>query len=290
MNSLTESHRAVEFPSAWLEISGDDADTFLQSQFTRDLRAIPPEGVYGLWLDHRGRIVADSIVRKLAASQYQIFSYYSPADTIRATLEKHIIADDVELLDRSHEAVLLVYAASDPIAGQLVDKAIWNLPAVRLGDSHRECLVAKQDADTLNFIADNPAPLNTESLRIRNGFFRIPTELDAEHSPADAGLASAVSLDKGCFLGQEVVARTLRLGRAIWQPALFQSKTPFHPSLPLPVGEPIQAKITSWSNTPDGGIGLGLMKSKYAESLREVDVISTDSTVHSLHCQPMPAQ
>lgn len=295
MNFKPNNTPGLESPAAWLEVSGDDADTFLQSQFSRDLRHIPAGGVYGLWLDHRGRIVADSIVRKLANNHYQLFSFYSSAAAIRATLEKHIIADDVELIDRTHQAKLRTILASNPSALYYMKAAQWELPPVRLGNLYREFLLTNEVSDTLSFKSSHPqsesTPTNIESLRIRNAFFRIPEELGTDRTPADAGLESAVSLDKGCFLGQEVVARTLRLGRATWQPAIFQTEKPFHPQLPMPIGEPLQARITSWSNTADeNGIGLGLMKSKYAETLSNTEVAGPDLSNISLHCHPVSAQ
>jgi folate-binding protein YgfZ len=290
MNPQPASPTNLNSPAAWIEVSGDDADTFLQSQFSRDLRNIPAEGVYGLWLDHRGRIVADSIVRKLADNHYQLFSFYSPAAIIRTTLEKHIIADDVELLDRTCEVQLLAIPASSPHASQYRKAAKWELPSVRLGIEWQEFLLSAEDTEPGNLASSAPEferPAgNIEFHRIRNRFFRIPEELGSNHTPADAGLEAAISLDKGCFLGQEVVARTLRLGRATWQPALFRSEKPFYPQLPMVIGEPIQAKITSWVNSADGGIGFGLVKSKFAETLSTIEVAQPDPQSISIDCKP----
>ena len=60
-------------PTAWLRVSGDDAASFLQGQFTNDLRAlVPGKGVYGLWLNHKGRVLADSFVLQGAGGEFWV--------------------------------------------------------------------------------------------------------------------------------------------------------------------------------------------------------------------------
>ncbi len=50
-------------------------------------------------------------------------------------------------------------------------------------------------------------PLEVEALRVRCGIPAVPNEINEEHNPWEAGLDEAVSLTKGCYIGQEVVAR-----------------------------------------------------------------------------------
>src|SRR5437016_12516025 len=84
-------------PAAWLRVSGADAASFLQGQFTNDLRSLGDQpSVYGLWLNVKGKVVADSFtLRGGAAQEFWLGSYFSPAAIIRERLEGHIIADDV---------------------------------------------------------------------------------------------------------------------------------------------------------------------------------------------------
>ena len=81
-------------------MSGEDASAFLQGQFTNDLRDLEAKGaVYGLWLNHKGRVIADSFVHRTATGDYWIGSYFSAADVIRKRLEAFVIADDVVIED-----------------------------------------------------------------------------------------------------------------------------------------------------------------------------------------------
>src|SRR5438046_523634 len=88
-------------PAAWLRITGADAATFLQGQFTNDLRALERGAeVYGLWLTVKGKVLADSfVVRGPRADEFCLGSYFSPAGVIRERLESHVIADDVVIED-----------------------------------------------------------------------------------------------------------------------------------------------------------------------------------------------
>ncbi len=90
-------------PAAWLRVAGPDAPSFLQGQFTNDLRALEKQAaVYGLWLSVKAKVLADSFVlRGAEENEFWIGSYFSPAAVIRERLESHVIADDVTVEDRT---------------------------------------------------------------------------------------------------------------------------------------------------------------------------------------------
>ena len=90
-------------PAAWLRVSGPDAGTFLQGQFSNDLGLLSTRpAVYGLWLNQKGRVLADSFVLKgSTAEEFWVGSYFSSGTAIRERLESHIIADDVVVADES---------------------------------------------------------------------------------------------------------------------------------------------------------------------------------------------
>src|SRR5579863_13199 len=97
---------AVVFPYApacVLRVSGPDAATFLQGQFTNDLgKSTPGQAVYGLWLDRRGRVIADSYVVGLPGfTDYRVISLGSAASLVAGRLGEFIVADDVALEDET---------------------------------------------------------------------------------------------------------------------------------------------------------------------------------------------
>src|SRR5690348_584890 len=88
-------------PGGVLIVEGLDAATFLQGQFTNDLRKLGAKGsAYGLWLDHRGHVLADSFVLSgTEPNRFWICSYFSSAEVIRVHLENHLVADEVTIRD-----------------------------------------------------------------------------------------------------------------------------------------------------------------------------------------------
>src|SRR6478736_3070757 len=87
--------------SAALRVWGPDANSYLQGQFTQDLRLKNGESAYGLWLDLKGKVLADSQVLKQAENDYLIVSFSIPAADLKARLESYLIADEVELEDQT---------------------------------------------------------------------------------------------------------------------------------------------------------------------------------------------
>ena len=115
-------------PAAVLRVGGEDAFTFLQGQFTNDLRELhTKDAVYGLWLNHKGRVIADSFVRQRGHDEFLIMSYFCPAELIRERLEAFIIADDVTIENVTSEwrGITLLGAAFSEIGTD------WDGEAVR---------------------------------------------------------------------------------------------------------------------------------------------------------------
>ena len=122
INSPTSSQMFHWRPAGWLRISGPDAFDFLQGQLTNDLRELERQpAVYGLWLNLKGKVLADSFV--LRATEPDVFwvgSYFSPAAVIQERLEGFIIADDVVVEDAT--AGWAGVSIMGPTAGKLQDE------------------------------------------------------------------------------------------------------------------------------------------------------------------------
>jgi len=215
--------RAVAFPYApacLLRVSGPDAADFLQGQFTNDLAGIRPGGaVYGLWLDRRGRVVADShVILASDGSGFWIASVSSPSPVIARRLGDFIVADDVVIEDATAawRGVALIGAgtgawlAAEPRAGMFfpgrrdsVENWEWVHPA---GES------ASVDAATSG--ARRAGASDVERMRVAAGIPSVPADIGPADLPNEGGLeALAISYSKGCYLGQEVMARLKSTGR-----------------------------------------------------------------------------
>lgn len=216
-----------------LLVTDEDAADFLQSQFTNELRPIERgRCTYGLWLDVKGKVLADSFVLCEGESQFRLVSEFSEASVLLDTLERHIIADDVvlepqegvvafALIGEGADVVLSDLGLAVPTAGRFV--ASEGLVAFRgrrskLPSYELVCLSADAAArvrvDLLRFDVKVVDYQYLELIRIDAGYPLVPVEVGAQDLAGEGGLeADAVSFTKGCYLGQEVVARMHNVGR-----------------------------------------------------------------------------
>jgi len=209
-------------PAAWLRVSGADAASFLQGQFTNDLRTPAAGAVYGLWLNLKGKVVADSfVIRDAGADGWWIGSYFSAAAVILARLEGLVIADDVVFTDETAvwTAVSVVgegaaaWVEANPLPGAVV------FPGRRGADGAVECVFPRGGPEyPMGADAVAARPVLTademERRRISAGIPAVGIDLGEADLPNEAGLeTTAISYTKGCYLGQEVMARLKAMGQ-----------------------------------------------------------------------------
>jgi folate-binding protein YgfZ len=219
LSAITNSTSPAIFwwrPTAWLRVGGADATSFLQGQFTNDLRLAP--AVYGLWLTVKGKVVADSfVVRSHVAGEFWVGSYASPASEIQARLESHIIADDVTVEDLTPSwAAVSVFGA--PVAGSTdigEDRVVF--PGRRSAVSNEEWVFPATAAEQVRAKLAGARELTAAEVergRIEAGIPSVPCDIGPADLPNEGGLdATAISYTKGCYLGQEVMARLKSMGQ-----------------------------------------------------------------------------
>jgi folate-binding protein YgfZ len=264
-------------PAAVIRCGGEDHVDFLHNQGTADLRG--PAGLcrYSLFLDHKGSVHADAFVLRLSEEATLLVSYECPAARLIERFERHIIADDVQLADEtgswrllslpvSAAAALLDARAARPDAHRFVSEADGYLfGGRRLGRGSLEYLVPETASPPVEVQPIVPAA--AENQRIRSGIPEVWRDVaPAGLNPVEAGLASAVSFDKGCYLGQEVVARAHRLQRATRRLAVFTSLAP----APCAPGDLVDdgtgvGRLSSVVESADNSAAIGWLKSRYAD-------------------------
>lgn len=202
-------------PAAWLRVTGADSFSFLQGQISNDLRGMKPgSAVYGLWLNHKGRVLADSFVVRAGEEDFWLGSYFSSAATLRERLEAYIIADDVSIEDETGlwEGITLLGTSTPPAPAGAVSFA-----GRRGGAPSLEMVFpAKCRAEMETLVAGERAleAGKMERRRIVAGVPSVPSDIGPNDLPHEGGLdAEAVSYTKGCYLGQEVMARLKSMGQ-----------------------------------------------------------------------------
>jgi folate-binding protein YgfZ len=214
-----------------ISVAGSEAAEFLQGQVTNDVEALEPgDGRYALLLDRKGKIRADMRVLRLGADAFLIDTEPESGETLRGHLGTYNIGRDAAVEPDPEPGEL--FSLLGPMTAQL-------LGGVALGPehSHREVVVAgarcraiatAAGADLLVpadgaeavrewLLAEGAAPIGedaAEIARVEAGRPRIGRETGPQTMPAEAGLEErAVDFAKGCYIGQEPVARLHYKGR-----------------------------------------------------------------------------
>ncbi|MEC8614170.1 MAG: hypothetical protein VXY17_02030 [Verrucomicrobiota bacterium] len=214
-------------PAAHFLVKDEDAADFLQSQFTNELRPFEPgQATYGLWLDVKGKVIADSVILCEGVEQFRVFSECCVGKLITAHMERHIIADDVgiehcestyglELPAQAVEALGVERPKSARflrIEGGIlytVHDSIYNMVFYTKSAGK----LAFEKLTDLGFI--EYSEFEHGLARIDRGRPLVPDEIGVTDLPGEGGLEhNAISFTKGCYLGQEVVARMHNVGKA----------------------------------------------------------------------------
>ncbi|MDP3072095.1 MAG: folate-binding protein [Opitutaceae bacterium] len=284
INKTTSAAVFTWRPAAWLQVTGDDAATFLQGQFTNDLRGIEVgEARYGLWLSIKGKVLADSfVIRGAGAGQFWVGSYFSAASVIRERLEGYVIADDVTLADETD-----AWAGVSVLAGEGQAVAGWDAGLTqegvvfrgRRGGAGLEVLYRVGDGlPAMLSQRMSAVPELTESelerRRIAAGIPAVPADVGPGDLPNEARLeAEAISYTKGCYLGQEVMARLKSMGQVRRRLVRVRGAGECPESLPaaLFAGERRAGEVRSAVSDEGGGwIGMAMISLLAANGASEL--------------------
>jgi len=200
-----------------VELSGAEAAEFLQGQVTNDVEALEPgAGCYAALLDHKGKIRTDMRVLRLAPDRLLVDAEGSSRAVIDHVFETYSLGRQVSHKDLSddHSVLSLIgpaaRAALDPApAEREYDHLLTPYGVAATTDIGLDLICGERQAAAARAelgVAEVPEDA-AECLRIESGRPRLGFELDGV-IPQEAALNErAVSFTKGCYVGQETVAR-----------------------------------------------------------------------------------
>jgi glycine cleavage system T protein len=245
-HALRNSVGLLDYSNATvLEVTGRDRIRFLQGMLTNDIKSLQPgQGCYAAMLTSQGRIVADMQVY-CGEGSLLLTAEAVLREKLSQALKKYIIADQVELKDCFESEGIL--SVQGPRTSELLSQLVCrNLPLetfnhvisdilgtpVRLCRNRRGCsdgydLVVPQErlAEFWGALLVAGAvlgirPVGWEAFnanRIEAGIPLYGIDMDENNLLLEAGLLSAVSFTKGCYMGQEIVARATYRGQVNWK-------------------------------------------------------------------------
>ncbi|NRB08242.1 MAG: folate-binding protein YgfZ [Richelia sp.] len=286
-----ETGLALYDRSHWgrIKISDSDRLRFLHNQSTNDFLSLQPgQGCDTVFVTSTGRTidlatayVRDDAVILLVSPQRRQF--------LMEWLDKYIFfADKVQLSDITEFTVTfnLIGTDSDELVTKLGAEAligkpygthqVVSLPGVEglrvavgsgLAIPGYTLIFPITDKDKVQKIILESGALEMsvrawDTLRILQGRPIPDQELTEDYNPLEAGLWQTVSFHKGCYIGQESIAR-LNTYKGVKQNLWGVRLTaPVAPGSLITVGEDKVGKITSYTATADGHFGLGYIRTK----------------------------
>ncbi len=217
-------------------VTGEDRLAFLDGLLTNDLKPLSEgQGVYAATLDHRGHVHGD-LVAYHAGDHYLLETESGAEGRAVDYLEKLLVSDDVTLTDVTAEfAILGLFGPrAGSIAAKMFGKALPVEPyehrvadvdgaAVRVaanpyfGGIGWEFWIPPNRAAKIfrSVLAAGALPFGTaaaDALRIEAGRPKFGVDMDEDTLVLEARLPDAISLTKGCYVGQEIVSRATYVG------------------------------------------------------------------------------
>ena len=298
-----------------LELMGPDRERFFGGMITAAVEGLAPgQGAFGFITDVRGRILASATVLTLE-DRLWLEIPRGRGRTIIEHLEKYIVTDQVEILPLGDMASVRVAGPkSAEILADLGATAArdltepWNHTQVEILD-YQTRLVREGHSAVPTFslwqssaiaplmaedLADAGIPQAgieaTEALRIEHGHPLWGVDYDDSNLPQETGIEDAVDYEKGCYLGQEIVARLHYRG----QPARRMCRLVFEPGHTPATGAEIEfdgrpaGTVTSISRSAHAraATALALLPRRAVEALPEAKVRIAE---HQVEFDPVDA-
>lgn len=283
------SSRAYIRLSGWttVRLTGSDRVDFLQSFCTNDLRRVGiGQGCEALLLNVKGKIVAH-VVALIGRDEALLLAGPDQGDRIVSHLDRYVIREDVTLADVSEASDwrLLNRSAAEALAPELLPRLTspwthesFQLDAaetlgVRAAMTWLEAYLFRGPAEQADAWETRLAAAGAvaasadawETLRIESGWPMFGRDFDAEMLPQELGRDSqAISLTKGCYLGQETVARIDALGHVNKRLATlrFNGTSPPEIDAALTSGDAAAGRVTSacWSPQLAAPVALAMVR------------------------------
>ncbi len=298
-----------DVPERPVEISGPDAERFLEHVFARRIGDLPEgRGRYTILCTHQGRVFMDGVPFKLGANR---FWYVQPEGALETWLLAHAVDYDVSITDprarvlqiQGPTSLAILRAATNGAADErlayfrsgffrIADQDLYISRTGWTGELGFE-IYAQGDATDCGRLWDHLTNVGTphgmifgslasmEIRRIEAGILDNGTDFDLSMTPFEAGLAAFIDLDKADFIGRAALQAADRGKR------LFGLKCPeATPGYRQPImdGERIVGHVTAgaWSPYLESGIGYARFDTPGDWAGRSVTVNTADG--HAVAC------
>ena len=288
-------------PSALIRVQGEDTFDYLQSQLTIDMSKLDAGRFrFGLRLDKKGKVMAGIYVIPLDSETVLLLSRGSSPPQLITLFGENLVADDVELFDESSRFRLITIQGNsaekifkqlniEPPSKDKVSQSggILSFLDSRLPDTTYSILAPENES--INSLKEfNSMDWNwLDEKRVQLGLANIPQEIGPEELPQEAQLQKdCVDFEKGCYLGQEVMARIQAMGkvrRKLIPVKIFASNCPSIPSPLLKDGKKV-GMLKSCVGHSNNFIGLAILHENTISALEknQIEVQGFDARISTI--------
>jgi len=283
-----------------LEILGADRAAFLHNFCTNDVKQLAPgRGCEAFITSHQGKTLGHVLI---FCEKDRLLLETSPdqAKPLIAHFDKYLISEDVQFFDRSAEIGELLVAG--PQASEKLSQAVGGgaptemLVTIAGTIAGRDVLVCRVEyAGPASFLvqaarADLPTVVDTfrqigavqcgslavEMRRLEAGFPLFGRDISDENLPQEVGRdTKAISFKKGCYLGQETVARLDAIGHVnrLLVGLTFAGTEVPTAGTPLQAAGKVVGQVTSaaWSPHLNAPLAMGYVRSIHAKAGTQLD-------------------
>jgi tRNA-modifying protein YgfZ len=222
METLTPT--AAVRPRDYVAVRGPDAADFLERMVSNAVAKAPCEA---LLLTPKGRVLAPLVVVRRGDDDFLLLTEPGLGEVVRATLIRARFAAKCEIEPESHTSLVVFGEGGDGIPNR-----DYGVPAVELLDvAAPDELAADEALERLRILARRP---------------RWGREIDDRVLPAEAGLTEThISFTKGCYPGQEPIARLHHRGKANRELRVLEVDGSPEPETEILLGDKTVGRITS---------------------------------------------
>jgi tRNA-modifying protein YgfZ len=265
---MTPGYHALRHSAAWLDLRsrgrilarGRDRARFLHNVTSNDIKKMTPGSVaYAFLLTPQGRIQADLWLH-CREDHFLIDTEPELREKVRAHILKYKVADQVELEDVT-ESTAAIGVEGPEATGAGVPITLTGQPGYRI-----YCAADEFEAVVKSLGLPAASEEDARTIRIENGKPRFGEDIRETNLVQETQQMHAVSFNKGCYLGQEIVERVRAMGHVNKKLVKIEIEGE---------GPPSASEITSWVYSPAAGkvVALAYLKTPQAEpgTVLEID-------------------
>jgi tRNA-modifying protein YgfZ len=267
----------AESPRDVLALTGRDRTSFLQGMVTNDvLTLLPGQSCYAFHLDATGHVLADMYVLCLE-DKLLLVTESGMGEILNNLLEHYLVMERAKITSVNYNHYLFLSTISPFVPRDPLHHPAAGYPAKEGSEALGEMEIdSLRYSHPLGFGLLTEEPLETltgyqqisadalEALRIEAGVPRFGIDIDKRVLAPETGQATrAIHYKKGCYVGQEIVARIDARGHTNRRLVRLALPAPVPPETPLLLEGKEVGRVTSSVPAPEGAIALGYLRHEH---------------------------